>query len=60
MGGVYCQNSDIAPIVTDLIAANQFGSMALGVMSHAVDPDAADSLWSMSEQMLGLEPFKAA
>jgi hypothetical protein len=29
-------------------------------MPHAVDPDAADRLWSMSEQMLGLGRFKAA
>jgi NAD(P)-dependent dehydrogenase (short-subunit alcohol dehydrogenase family) len=60
MGGVYCQNSDIAPLVSDSLAANQFGSMALGVMPHAVDPDAADRLWSLSEQLLGLEPFKPA
>ena len=60
MGGVYCQNSDIAPLVTDPLAANQFGSMALGVMPHAVDPQAADRLWSLSEQLLGLEPFKPA
>jgi NAD(P)-dependent dehydrogenase (short-subunit alcohol dehydrogenase family) len=60
MGGVYCQNCDVAPIVTDTLAANQFGSMALGVMPHAVDPDAADRLWSMSEQMTGLGRFKPA
>jgi NAD(P)-dependent dehydrogenase (short-subunit alcohol dehydrogenase family) len=60
MGGVYCQNSDIAPLVSDSLAANPIGSMALGVMPHAVDPDAADRLWSLSEQLLGLEPFKPA
>ncbi len=54
MGGVYCQNSDIAPLVSEEIAANQFGSMALGVMPHAVDPQAADRLWSLSEQLLGV------
>ncbi|MFZ2061758.1 MAG: oxidoreductase [Candidatus Binatus sp.] len=55
MGGVYCQNCDIALLVTETLAANQFGSMALGVMPHAVDPDAADRLWSLSEQLLGLQ-----
>jgi hypothetical protein len=58
MGGVYCHNSDIAPLVSDEIAANQFGSMALGVMPHAVDPQAADRLWRVSEELLGLAPFK--
>jgi NAD(P)-dependent dehydrogenase (short-subunit alcohol dehydrogenase family) len=58
MGGVYCHNSDIAPRVSDKIAANQFGSMALGVMPHAVDPQAADRLWHVSEELLGLAPFK--
>ena len=60
MGGVYCHNCDIAPLVSEEIAANQFGSMALGVMPHAVDSQAADRLWKLSEQMLGLEPFKPA
>ena len=53
MGGVYCQNSDIAPLVSETLAANPIGSMALGVMPHAVDPQAADRLWSLSEQLLG-------
>ncbi|SAL33297.1 oxidoreductase [Caballeronia udeis] len=58
LGGVYCHNSDIAPLVLDEIAANQFGSMALGVMPHAVDPQAADRLWRVSEALLGLAPFE--
>ena len=57
IGGVYCQNCDIAPLVTDTLAANPIGSMALGVMPHAVDPHAADRLWRLSEQLLGLGPF---
>lgn len=56
MGGVYCQNSDIAQIVSEELAANPIGSMALGVMPHAVDPQAADRLWSLSERLLG-RPF---
>jgi len=54
MGGVYCQNSDIAPLVIDPLAVNPIGSMALGVMPHAVDPHAADRLWSLSEQLTGV------
>jgi len=53
MGGVYCHNCDIAPLVPETLAANPIGSMALGVMPHAVDPQAAERLWSLSEQLLG-------
>jgi NAD(P)-dependent dehydrogenase (short-subunit alcohol dehydrogenase family) len=56
IGGVYCQNSDIAPLVTGGLAANQFGSLALGVMPHAVDPQAAECLWNLSDGLLGLSP----
>jgi hypothetical protein len=51
--GVYCQNCDIAPLVSQEIATNQFGSMALGVMPHAIDPQLADRLWRLSEQLTG-------
>jgi NAD(P)-dependent dehydrogenase (short-subunit alcohol dehydrogenase family) len=54
MGGVYCHNCDIAPLVSETLAANPIGSMALGVMPHAVDPQAADRLWSLSEQLTGV------
>jgi hypothetical protein len=59
MGGVYCQNSDIAPLVSGQAVAREVGSMALGVRPHAVDPLAADRLWSLSERLPGLEPFDA-
>lgn len=55
MGGVNCQNCDIAPLVPAEIKTNQFGSMARGVVPHAVDPQAADRLWRLSEQLLGWE-----
>lgn len=55
MGGVYCQNCDIAPLVPAEIETNQFGSMARGVVPHAVDPQTADRLWKLSEQLLGWE-----
>ncbi|WP_342423836.1 oxidoreductase [Paenibacillus sp. FSL E2-0178] len=61
MGGVYCENCDIAPLVenaeavTRNEAARRIGSLALGVMPHAVDPEAADRLWSLSEQLTNVE-----
>jgi NAD(P)-dependent dehydrogenase (short-subunit alcohol dehydrogenase family) len=54
-GGVYCQDYDIAPLVSEELATNQFGSIPLGVMPHAVDPQAADRLWSLSEDLLGTD-----
>lgn len=53
MGGVYCQNCDIAPLVSAEIETNQMGSMARGVVPHAVDLQTADRLWRLSEQLLG-------
>lgn len=53
MGGVCCENSDIAPPVPKEDEANRssdairrVGSKPLGVMPYAVDPEAADRLWS--------------
>jgi hypothetical protein len=44
--------------VTETLASNPIGSMALGVMPHAVDPKAADRLWMLSERLLGLQEQK--
>lgn len=59
MGGVYCENSDIAPPVSKEVAANpgdvstrKVGSMALGVMPYATDAEAARRLWTLSEELL--------
>jgi NAD(P)-dependent dehydrogenase (short-subunit alcohol dehydrogenase family) len=54
MGGLYCQDCDVAPLVSEEMAANQFGSVPLGVMPHAVDPQTADRLWLLSEQLTGI------
>ncbi len=67
MGGVYCENCDIAPLVPKQDEADsgidstsqssrairQGGSTPFGVMPYAIDPEAADRLWSLSEQLLG-------
>ncbi|WP_315074661.1 oxidoreductase [uncultured Clostridium sp.] len=54
MGGVFCNNCDIAQLVTEEIINNVPGSKVMGVMPHAIDKQAADRLWSLSEQFLGL------
>ncbi len=60
MGGLYCENCDVAPLVDGAIAAapagdgtRKFASRALGVMPYAVDADAAERLWVLSEELLG-------
>ncbi|WP_397452879.1 oxidoreductase [Pseudomonas sp. NA-150] len=59
LGGVYCENCDIAPLVSPEVEVNRsseavrrVGSMALGVMSHAIDVNAAERLWQLSEALL--------
>jgi hypothetical protein len=67
MGGLYCENSDVAPLLPeknetqgnnnprteDEDTVRRIGSMALGVMPYAVDPKAADRLWTLSERLTG-------
>lgn len=62
MGGVYCENCNISPLLPKAVdattqfslALRQAGSTSLGVMPYALDLEAADRLWSLSEQLLGL------
>lgn len=63
MGGLYCENSDVSPLI---VTGNQeigtsWGGVrmaerpagALGVYPYAVDPDAAERLWILSERLTG-------
>ncbi|MDB5980165.1 MAG: dehydrogenase [Pseudomonas sp.] len=50
MGGVYCENCDVAPLLS---ADGEVGSISRGVMPYAVDPEAAERLWQLSEQLVG-------
>jgi NAD(P)-dependent dehydrogenase (short-subunit alcohol dehydrogenase family) len=57
LGGIYCEDCDIAPLLAaqgEGDAAAKAGSGRAGVWPHAVDRAAAARLWSVSEQMLGL------
>jgi hypothetical protein len=54
-------NSDIAPLISLEVQAQFVGpavrpkiATPLGVMPYAVDPKSASSLWSMTEQLLGI------
>jgi Dehydrogenases with different specificities (related to short-chain alcohol dehydrogenases) len=44
MGGVYCEDCDIAPVVTA-------DSQGLGVRPYAINPEFADRLWRLSERL---------
>ena len=50
LGGVYCEDCDIAPLVPA-------ESQGLGVRPYAVDPVAAEQLWGLSEKMIGMRNF---
>jgi NAD(P)-dependent dehydrogenase (short-subunit alcohol dehydrogenase family) len=56
MGGVYCEDCDIAePTVAGSPTANY-----AGVEAHAIDPDAAARLWTLSAQLTGVDAFATA
>jgi NAD(P)-dependent dehydrogenase (short-subunit alcohol dehydrogenase family) len=63
MGGVYCENCEVARLVPAEESANwsrDDSTRKVGVMPFAVDPDSADRLWDLSERLLGLGQHKAA
>ncbi|MCL6458068.1 MAG: SDR family NAD(P)-dependent oxidoreductase [Gorillibacterium sp.] len=53
-GGVYCIDVDIAEVIP-ADAPQGLGQVLSGVISWAVDPDLAERLWLLSEEMTGLE-----
>jgi hypothetical protein len=56
MGGVYCENGDIAVLGEEGAPLNLEDSNKLfGVLRYAIDPEAADRLWTLSKQLLGLK-----
>jgi NAD(P)-dependent dehydrogenase (short-subunit alcohol dehydrogenase family) len=52
LGGVYCENCDISPLVTAADEDEWFSGAGLpGVLPYAVDPEAAARLWEVSERL---------
>jgi hypothetical protein len=47
MGGVRCQDVDVAPILQDSFTSN------VGVRPEAINPEAAGQLWTLSEELTG-------
>ncbi len=53
LGGVYCEDCDIAEPTSDAEAPR-------GVRAHAVDPDAAARLWTVSAELTGVDAFSVS
>ncbi|OPY77985.1 MAG: 2,3-dihydro-2,3-dihydroxybenzoate dehydrogenase [Syntrophorhabdus sp. PtaU1.Bin153] len=58
LGGVYCENVEVAPIV-DESPRDDFGidrsAKTRGVRPYAIDPINASRLWELSEKLLGIK-----
>lgn len=53
-GGVFCLDSNIAEIIPELILQG-VGQTLTGVLPWAIDPEFAEQLWKLSEDMTHLE-----
>jgi hypothetical protein len=57
-GGVFCMDSDIAPVLSEgtafTIARNSEPGRVAGVEAYAIDREAAERLWTLSEKMTGV------
>jgi len=55
LGGVYCENCDIAALETEDVSSwSAADAHRPGVLRYAIDADAAERLWHMSEDLLEL------
>jgi len=53
MGGVYCENCDVAGLMPEKVGAMNIGDSTrmVGVMPYAIDSNSADRLWNLSEHL---------
>jgi hypothetical protein len=58
LGGVYCENSDIAPVASgdgEAVRPDERltppGTNSYGVMAYSVDPESASRLWDLSTRL---------
>ena len=56
MGGVYCEDCDIAAVTEPGSPTAELG----GVDIHAIDPEVAARLWTVSAELTGVNAFAAA
>src|SRR4051794_15051987 len=55
MGGVYCEDCEIAAVTVP----GSPDAKLRGVDEHAIDPDAAARLWTLSAELTGVDAFAA-
>lgn len=66
LGGVYCEDNEVSPLVVARYDANgnlempDITTMEPGVLDYAVDADNAARLWALSEQLLATSGFATA
>ncbi|MEN3110602.1 SDR family NAD(P)-dependent oxidoreductase [Uliginosibacterium paludis] len=55
LGGLYCEDGDVAPMMADVSSASPADAPAglCGVKAHALDPQAARRLWDLSVCLTG-------
>lgn len=52
MGGVYCEDNEVSPVLVDAENATGRLSNEVGVRPWAIDPVAAERLWTLSETLI--------
>ncbi|GGQ47289.1 NAD(P)-dependent dehydrogenase (short-subunit alcohol dehydrogenase family) [Actinomadura coerulea] len=59
MGGVYCEDCDIAEPVPEgrVVGRGRAGDPSTGVCSYATDPEQAGRLWELSAELTGVNAF---
>jgi NAD(P)-dependent dehydrogenase (short-subunit alcohol dehydrogenase family) len=60
MGGVYCEDCDISPVLADGGDPTVSINDAIGVRPWAIDPVAAERLWKLSEEQTGVRIEKVS
>ena len=54
MGGVYCEDNDISPLLSPAAVPTEGLSQERGVLPWAIDIDASERLWTLSESQTGV------
>jgi NAD(P)-dependent dehydrogenase (short-subunit alcohol dehydrogenase family) len=58
IGGVYLKDCDVSPLVTDQVPMTFDPDVPIPaeVAPHSINPDSAQRLWNLSEQLVGMTP----
>lgn len=56
-GGVYCESCEVAQVMPPQIGPTTMADATrlTGVARHAIDPEAAERLWALSERLVGID-----